>query len=246
MLPAVNPSPCTNCAVRAAGVCSHIPLPDSRGRSRAAIPIRKRRLAKTFGGAPARKVVIKRRGSNNGASVLCSGWALRVRKHARGRRHILSVLIPGDFFSTFALFDASPFETIEAVTDIHYCELERDDFVAELSSNPVLLQKLGEAFVAEIHELRTVSAELSTADAQARVLGFLGRLVCRLEKRSIAVGDASFPFPLTNADIADATGLATDDVDRTIDMLHAENIIRIRRKVLEVVDRAAIAKPTQD
>jgi hypothetical protein len=29
-------------------------------------------------------------------------------------------------------------------------------------------------------------------------------------------------------------------------MLHAENIIRIRRKVLEVVDRAAIAKPTQD
>ncbi len=67
----------------------------------------------------------------------------------------------------------------------------------------------------------------------------LSHLLCELVTRMRAVGlvrDHACELPITQGEFADATGLSTVHVNRTIQELRAAGLIRLKGKVLTVLD----------
>ena len=222
--------PCHDCAVRGSSFCSS--LIDRRPSD---LRPAQNQVSQVFLNAEKHEVV--RHGANgnfSGPFVLCEGWAYRFYRFPDGRRQILSVLLPGDLFSAVTLLDPQPDFSVQAITDIKICQLGRDDIRKELAENPTACDAFGKACSVEIAETRSTVIDLNECCGVKRTVGFLRRLIKRLSARGIAIGAGVYPFPLTHTDIADATGLTVDEVNRAIRDLR--DIVDMSDNLLTVID----------
>jgi CRP-like cAMP-binding protein len=172
-----------------------------------------------------------------GPFVLCKGWAYRFYRFPDGRRQILSILIPGDLFSAFALLDTSADYSVQAVTDIEICQLGRNDVKREIAADESVCDAFGEVCSSEMDD---ASAEMKRPDSVGRIAGFVQRIVKRLDARGIEISAGVYPFPLSSTEIADATGLTPGDVNRALQNLHESLIIDISNDVITVLDSARL------
>lgn len=224
--------PCRDCNVRGASFCGSL-----IDRSLARQPSPRNAISQVFLGAGKETVV--RNGDNNylsGPFVLCKGLAYRFYRLPDGRRQILSVLIPGDLFSAASLLAPNSEFSIQAATDIEFCQLAHDDVRQELAAEPAIRDALGRSCSAEMDEAIATSVELNERDPAKRIASFLRRLIRRLAARRIAIGEGAFPLHLTHADIADATGLDPDDVNRALQKLRQSAILNIANNRITIID----------
>jgi CRP-like cAMP-binding protein len=231
--------PCHGCTVRRSNFCGAlIDGPDSGRRSAKDI------VAQTFLSACKDDAI--ERGGPDGSDrseplVLCEGWAYRFHQFADGRRQILSVLIPGDLLSIAALFEPNHDFSVRAATDVKICRLGRDGVGNGLATRPVVREALARLCSVETREMTSMVVDLTERDNATRVLGFIRRLVNRLSARGIGIGTRVYQFPLSNIDIADATGLSADDIGRALQKLSREGIVEISENTLTVVDEGKFA-----
>lgn len=232
--------PCRDCGVRGSSFCSTL-----IGASPSVTPVPSNEISQIFLQAEKHNV-IQQSGEPNpsGTYVLCKGWAFRFVRFPDGRRQILSVLIPGDLFSAFALFDPNPAFSIQAATDVNVCQLGGDGVKKELTKNPNAYDMFGNLCSAEIDDMASTSLDLVEPHAATRIAGFTRRLVRRLAARGINNGAGTYPFPLTPVDIADATGLAPDDVNRAIDELRDNRVVDLSNDEITILDSARFDEQT--
>lgn len=230
--------PCRDCTVRSSSFCGTL-----IDRSSSRPPSAQNQISQVFLSAD-RHNVIRHSGKKylSGPFVLCKGWAYRFYRFPDGRRQILSVLIPGDMFSAFTLFDPHSDFSVQAVTDIKVCQLGQDDIKRELAAEPGICDAFGKICSIEIDEIISTSIDLNERDAVKRIVGFVQRLVKRLSDRGIAIRADAYPFPLSHTDIADATGLTPDDVNRAIQNLRENSIIDISNNKIIIIDPAKFEK----
>jgi CRP-like cAMP-binding protein len=171
-----------------------------------------------------------------GPLVLCNGWAYRLHRFADGRRQILSVLIPGDLISAFAIGNSQPGFQVQAATDIRYCELGHDDIRRLIAENSVVCDLFGKFCAQESDEATAALIHLNQSNAIARVVNFIDRLVKRLAARGHQIGDDVYPFPMSYADMADSTGLTADEINRVIGFLHRERVIDLSNDQLTIIN----------
>jgi CRP/FNR family transcriptional regulator len=176
----------------------------------------------------------------SGPMVLCEGWANRFYRFADGRRQILSVLIPGDFFSVSTLLESRSDFSVQAATDVKICQLGRDDIKRKLAAEPDVCDAFEKLCSAEIEKSTSTAIDLNESDAATRVLGFVRRSVKRLSARGMAIRTGVYQFPLSHADIADATGLILDEATHAIQKLRAQCIVDISRDVLTILNEEKI------
>ena len=170
--------------------------------------------------------------------VLCTGWAFRFYQLADGRRQLLSILVPGDLFSAFGLFDPRPGYSVQALTDVRFCQLDRADLKRELTAEPSILDALGKICAVEIDDLNAASADLGRGNANERIVHFALRLAKRLSARGMTIRKNCYPFPLSDTDIADITGLTEAEVGRVIAGLRRNNVIDISDGKLRILNPA--------
>ncbi len=178
-----------------------------------------------------------------GPYVLCQGWAYRFFRFPDGRRQILSVLIPGDLFSAFALFNPLPGFSVQAATNAHICQLGSEGIRKELAENPSVREAFGSLCATEIEEKAATSINLAERHPPTRIIGFIRRLVERLSARGIRNNADVYPFPLTPTEIADATGLAPDDVNRAIHDLREQRVVDLSNEEVTILDHAKFQNP---
>lgn len=210
-------------------ICKHL----RNGSQRASAP-RANGLEKVHLKVGKRKQIPVREHFSSETLILCEGWAFRYRQVSASRRQILTILIPGDVFSAFSLFEARPAYSVEALTDVSFCQIKRADLVRELTARPRLFDALGKACVAEHDEINETILDLGRRDAQERVLHFITRLTRRLDARGLASGDRRYSFPLTSAQIADAVGLVPEEVDEAVARLAQDSMIELAGGVLRI------------
>jgi CRP/FNR family transcriptional regulator, anaerobic regulatory protein len=182
-----------------------------------------------------RKPIPVRARFSSASLILCEGWAFRYRQLSNAQRQILSILIPGDFFSVFSLFETRPAYSVETLTDVRFCQINRADFMREMMK-PHLFDKLGKLCAAEYDEIKETILNLGQRDGPERVVHFITRLAQRLEARGLALGDRRYPFPLTSAHIADAVGLIPEEVDDTLALLSRHDIMKLSGDVLSITE----------
>ena len=183
--------------------------------------------------APHREIIREGK-SLNGSSILLDGWAYRVHFFPDGRRQILSFLMPGDMIGFPRHSDALAANTVVALTNVLLCrapEPERPEGgLAEAYARSAALE--------EIFLYRQI-ARLGRMSAQERLVDFLLEAQERLDVCGLANRN-SFPFPVTQEVLADALGLTSVHVNRTLQNLRREDLLDLRNGIAELKDAVTL------
>ena len=141
-----------------------------------------------------------------------------------GRRQIVAFFVPGDFCDMNVYILREMDHSVAAVTPIKIAEIARDDFEELTGTHPRVLQALYwyELVMAAIQREWTLN--LGQRTAYERIAHLLCEMFLRLESVGLTRGN-SCDFPMTQVDIADASGLTAVHVNRTLQELRRDGLI---------------------
>jgi CRP-like cAMP-binding protein len=168
--------------------------------------------------------------------TLYSGWAFRYKQLSDGRRQILAFVIPGDIVTPEMLCSGAypvPF-SIKTLTDVCLCSFEIKKFSGMMSSEAQAerLKQMEEHYVGAIYRRMTDIGRRSAAGRLAQLILELER---RLSRRKLTRGK-TFDFPLRQEHLADALGLTTVYVNRTLANFRKDGLIELSRQEMTILD----------
>ena len=171
--------------------------------------------------------------------IILSGWLTRYKTLDDGRRQIVSLVLPGDTCDARAYLLRQMDHSIGTLTPVVYAELDGARFEELLAAD----RALEEAFQLETLVGMAIQREWAVNLGRRIALERVAHLICEIFERLRPVGlleGKSCPFPITQMDLADATGLSVVHVNRTIQELRASNLIVLRERTLTVNDLEAL------
>lgn len=180
--------------------------------------------------------IMVREGTNEPfALLILDGIAARTKVTPTGERQILSILLPGDFCGGGLSLVLPVDYNLVALSDCFAARISAAQIVNLQAASPVLMLHLIRTVAEEVAVTREWVAGLGTRTGLART----GRLLCELAWRLRAVGVADGPsvrIPIRQADIADAVGLSSVQVNRLLKGFERSGLIRIARGCITILD----------
>ena len=167
--------------------------------------------------------------------LMLSGWACRYKTLPDGKRQIVGLFIPGDFCDLNVYILKHMDHNIGAITDIEVAAISPDEMERLTAAHPRITQAL------LWHELVTVAIQrewmlnLGQRSAYERIAHLFVELFLRLRTVGMTHG-SDIDFPLTQSDLADATGLTAVHVNRTLQQLRSDGLIELERRHLRIPD----------
>jgi len=163
------------------------------------------------------------------------GWGARYKSLPDGKRQIVSIFLPGDFCDVNVYILRHMDHSICAITRMKVAMITPEEMNALTTERPRLTQALW------WHELvnAAVQREWTLNLGQRTAYERLGHLLVELYVRLRAIGRANHnrcDFPLTQNDLADATGLTAVHVNRTLQELRGDGLIELERRQLHILD----------
>src|SRR5574338_313080 len=167
--------------------------------------------------------------------LMLDGWACRYKQLPDGKRQIVALFVPGDFCDVNVYILKAMDHSIGAITRLKVATITPDEMNALTAQRPRITQALW------WHELVTASVqrEWTLNLGQRTAYERLSHLLVEIYLRLSAVGraaDGRCDFPLTQSDLADATGLTAVHVNRTLQELRRDGLIELERKQLHILD----------
>jgi len=201
---------------------------------------------------PRGEILIAQGEAHGRVHVIQSGWCASSRLLQDGRRQIHRIAIPGDFIMFDALMRGrSPVE-IEALSEVRVAPLDaaglRDAMAADQRVFLALLATAARDESALIERL----ASLGRRTAEERLAHFLVELQDRLTGLGLTDEDGGFAFPVTRDQLADAMGLTTIHIYRTLRRLKDKGLCEVsggRVRILDLVGLSALGlyeRPSAD
>jgi CRP-like cAMP-binding protein len=193
-----------------------------------------------IGRAPVVEVAPRRDLSREGDSprnvrLVLDGWACRYKTTRDGARQVVGFFIPGDFCDLNVYILRQMDHTIGAITRLKVAMITPDEMEELTAAHPRITQAL------LWHELVSAATqrEWLLNVGQRTAFQRLGHLFVELYLRLRTVGmthNGSCDFPLTQNDLAEATGLTPVHVNRMLQELRRDGLIELERKQLRIPD----------
>ena len=172
--------------------------------------------------------------------VFLSGWACRYKVLQDGRRQIVNFILPGDTCDTHLYLLSAMDHCIGTLTPVLYAEIERHAFERLVSTDKSVAEAFYCETLATVAMQREWTINLGRRDALERVAHTICELFERLRVVGLVDGN-SFAFPVTQMDLADAAGLSTVHLNRTLQELRASRLITLKDRLLTLHDFEALA-----
>jgi CRP-like cAMP-binding protein len=170
--------------------------------------------------------------------VLLEGIASRVRPMPGGRRAITGYVLPGDFLDLNAVLTGKRLGGIVSLSSCLVAEIPRPVF-AELCARTSFLRALLWLAASEEAVLREWLANMGQERAERRV----AHLLCELRVRLDSVGicrNGELNMPVTQEELGESLGISTVHVNRVLQKLRSEGLIRFRGRALIIPDAAKL------
>ncbi|MGQ9369024.1 Crp/Fnr family transcriptional regulator [Azospirillum sp. ST 5-10] len=223
---AARDGPCGPCPVRAQGVCQGVPDHE---------------LDRLFG--PARRILVRPAGATlfeQGGPfahvlIVQSGWAVVYKLFEDGRRQVIRFAMPGDLLGFEGDERVGMLYTAEALTEVTLCTVRRGAFSRACREAPLLALNVARALAHEALAAWNHLGALGQQTAQERIANLLLDLHRRV---SVQQGhrEAAVHVPLNQVLIADATGLTSVHVCRTLKRMRAAGLLDFAKGSLHVLD----------
>ena len=171
--------------------------------------------------------------------VILEGWACHYRSLPDGRRQIVDFAVPGDICDLNLFILDRMDHSIGAITRLKVAEIGREVFRSVITSCPNITTALWwqELVSKSIH--REWILNVGQRSAQERISHLFCEMFLRLESVGLTNG-FTCDFAPTQADIAEAPGLTSVHVNRTIQELRRVGLIRLERQKLTIPDMLAL------
>lgn len=167
--------------------------------------------------------------------LVLDGWACRYKQLPDGKRQIVSMFLPGDFCDLNVYILKYIDHSIGAITRLKVATITPDEMSALTAERPRVTQALWWHELVSTAIQREWTLNLGQRSAYERLAHLLVELYIRLETVKRA-WDGRCDFPLTQNDLADATGLTAVHVNRTLQELRRDQLIELDRKQLQILD----------
>lgn len=184
----------------------------------------------------ARDAYLMREGEPTGVcTVLVSGYAFRQKLVDSGARQIISFHIPGEVLDIQnCIFNVAD-HNLQALTRISVAVVQKGPLLQLLANRPGVRKALWLDSLRDSSIFREWVVNVGRRHARARIAHLLCEFAARLKDAGQANGE-SYDFPLTQEQIADATGLTAVHTNRTLQSLRKDGLISLSSSRLGILD----------
>ncbi len=175
--------------------------------------------------------------------TLYSGWAFGYKQLADGRRQILSFLLPGDSVILENLYFPNlplPY-SVKTLTAIAVCTFTLGDMMRLANAQGAQSQRLSDEMYKHMGSLNQRLIDIGRKSAMGRLAQLILDLEMRLRHRGLSA-DGQIEFPAKQEHLADALGLTTVYVNRTLDRLRKLDLIDFKRNWMVIKDFEALSR----
>ncbi|MGX7951692.1 Crp/Fnr family transcriptional regulator [Tsuneonella sp. HG249] len=167
--------------------------------------------------------------------MLVSGFAFRHKVTGTGDRQILAINIPGEPLDLQHLFLAEADHNIQMLTRGEVAEVPMSALEDLVLTAPGVARALQVFTLVEASIFREWTVNVGRRHARERLAHLLCELAVRLRAQGM-LHDGSYHLPMTQEQLADATGLTPVHVNRTLKGLEAEGLIERTRRSIHIPD----------
>jgi CRP-like cAMP-binding protein len=166
--------------------------------------------------------------------TLLSGYAIRSKLVATGHRQILAIHIKGEVVDLQNSFLKVADHSVEMLTSGRVAFVPREEMTRIAFERPEVGRAMWEATLVEGSICREWLANVGRRDARARIAHLLCEFSLRLQVAGIGE-QTGYELPMTQEQIADATGLTAVHVNRTMKGLEKDGLIdRLRPRAIHI------------
>lgn len=188
----------------------------------------------------ARCDIIQERQEVEGATLVLEGFACRYRLLPDGRRQILGYMLPGDMCDPRIFLLDRMDHSIATISRAKIAVWPRKSVLGLTSLYPRITRAFW--WCALVDE--GIAREWLVSLGQRTALERLAHLICELYHRLKAidlVNANGFDFPVTQAELGDTLGLSAVHVNRTLQDMRRERLVRLAGRRLTVLNLEALS-----
>lgn len=170
--------------------------------------------------------------------TIFSGWAIKFKSLDGGERQVVHLLLPGDIAGLETCMLGAAEFSVQAVTDVTYCNFDADRF-QEFSSSPAISRRI---MMMQAYETSLICERLTAigaCDAKHNIAHLIASLHLRLLKLGLAQ-ERGFRLPLSIQQIADCCGLTPVHVHRVLRLLREEEIVALDCRKIDIMNVEAL------
>ncbi|MGO8917638.1 MAG: Crp/Fnr family transcriptional regulator [Stellaceae bacterium] len=173
--------------------------------------------------------------------TLYEGWAFRYKKLSGGGRQILDLVLPGEIIGLSSSLLGTTRHSVQTLTPASLCVMAGFPLVELLRRHIDFTLDLLRWRVEEEHRADIRLALLGRRKPLQRIGYLMLELFDRLRRLELADGTLC-PFPLQRQHLADATGLSTIHLNRTLTRLRDDRLATVEDKMLIILNRRELAE----
>ncbi|HEX8528075.1 Crp/Fnr family transcriptional regulator [Allosphingosinicella sp.] len=173
--------------------------------------------------------------------VILSGLAARYKMLPDGSRQILAFLVPGDLCDAEIFILSKMDHAVAALTETRCAIVPARTMKLLLREVSCLAEALWWGTMTDLAVLRERIVDHGRRDARSRIAHLLYEMLVRYRIVGLAEDD-DYEFPVTQEELADATGLTPVHVNRMLQQMREEGLIESHSKRMTVLDAPALKK----
>jgi len=187
---------------------------------------------------PGDRDFVRRGDSVNSSCVVVEGLLARTRSTGSGKNQITAFYMPGDMPDVHALMSPSATATLHAITPTRIMRIPRATVRSAVQKYPAI----AEAFWRETMLDGMIAMEWTANIGQRQAKARIAHLCCEIAARSGVEKSGKFRvfFPVTQVNLADATGMSPVHVNRSLQALRADNVLDLREHHIYVQEWGAL------
>jgi CRP-like cAMP-binding protein len=187
----------------------------------------------------ARQIIVRQQTPLTQCTLLLEGFIERFRDTPEGRRQILAIHVPGDFVDLHSYPLKRLEHSVAALTDVRVALFPHAEIRTLTARSATLTELLWRSTLIDAAINREWIVSVGARSAVVR----LAHLFCEMYLRLERIGAAtlpSFALPLTQVDLADATGLTAVHANRMLRQLRERGLVAFRQGRVDILDWDAL------
>ena len=172
-------------------------------------------------------------------ALLVRGFAFRQKLVSDGARQIISIHIPGEFVDLQNSLLPVSDHNVQCLGRASFAMVSKAALLELSASCPNIARAIFLDTLLDASIFREWVVNVGRRDARARIAHLLCELADRLKAAGATDGEI-YDFPLTQEQVADATGLTAVHTNRTLQSLRRDGLISLSSSRLVILDWNAL------